>query len=230
MQTRAAPGPPRLTPQPPPPHLEGPPETVPSDPRWREMSAHRPPPSCWPATRQHTHSTCMCTPCSKHRVERSCRDPQANILHPPRESWCRGCFSGQAGAGVGAWRGREVVCCPRPSEEPRGQRNCQSTALGGESVPSEISNSGRDALAGWPRGCLGLSHTPASDLSICMAGQVSATPRGGLVPPQTSRARGITATPPEAAPRAGPGQLLASLRPCPTGGPAPPSHTWTPVT
>ena len=102
MQTRAAPGPPRLTPQPPPPHLEGPPETVPSDSRWREMSAHRPPPSCWPATRQHTHSTCMCTPCSKHRVERSCRDPQANILHPPRESWCRGCFSGQAGAGVGA--------------------------------------------------------------------------------------------------------------------------------
>ena len=64
------------------------------------------PPSCWPATRQHTHSTRMCTPCFEHRVERSCRDPQINILHPPRESWCRGCFSGKAGAGVGACRGR----------------------------------------------------------------------------------------------------------------------------
>lgn len=77
-----------------------------------------------------------------------------------------------------------------------------------------VSNPGRDALAGWPRGCLGLSHTLAPDLSMCRAGQVSATPWGGLLPPQTSRARGIAATPPEAAPRAGPGQLLASLRPC----------------
>ena len=40
-------------------------------------------------------------------------------------------------AGPGGLAGGEVVCCPRPREEPGVQRNCQSTALGGESAPSE---------------------------------------------------------------------------------------------
>ena len=61
-QTRAAPGPPRITPQPPPSRLEGPPETVLSDPRWREMSAHRPPPPAAgpPHGSTHTPHACAC--------------------------------------------------------------------------------------------------------------------------------------------------------------------------
>lgn len=132
-QTRAAPGSPRLTPSLHPRAWKAPQRRCPQTRGGGRRLRTDHPPSCWPATRQHTHSIHVCTPCSEHSMERSCRDPQTNILHLPRESRCRGCFSGRVG-GPG-WG--EVVCCPRPREEPGGQRNCQSTALGGESAPSE---------------------------------------------------------------------------------------------
>ena len=75
------------------------------------------------------------------------------------------------------------------------------------------------------------SHTPRPQTCpFARQGRCRPHPGEGWCPHRLPGHGEITATPPEAAPRAGPGQLLASLRPCPTGGPAPPSHTWTPVT
>lgn len=66
-----------------------------------------------------------------------------------------------------------------------------------------VSTPGRDTLAGWARGCLGLLHTPAPDLQpVRVQGRAGVTTLwGGLLPPRTSRALGVMATPPGGSPK-----------------------------
>lgn len=132
--------------------------------------------------------------------------------------------------GRGAWLGGRWCVAPDP-EKSLGDRETVRALLWEESLHLQrVSTPGWDALAGWAQGCLGLLHTPAPDLRpVHVQGRAGvATPWGGLLPPRTSRALGVMATPLGVRPKSWSRTAAGIPQATSAGGLAPASHTWTP--
>lgn len=223
-QTRAAPGSPRLTPSLHPCAWKAPQRRCPQTRGGGRRLRTDHPPSCWPATRQHTHSIHVCTPCSEHRGAAETLRPTSFIClaSPGAEAVFLAGLGGLAG---GRW------CVAPDPEKSLGDRETVRALLWEESLHLQrVSTPGRDALAGWARGCLGLLNTPAPDLRpVHVQGRAGvATPWGGLLPSRNSRALGVVATPPGGHPKSWSRTAAGIPQATSAGGPAPASHTWTP--